>query len=180
MLKTTHSDSDAPRKESLKKPSYYHKVIPKKYKKKYMDFVLRTAALIEQVLDSFGITTRVGEVNNRPNDIEFALEIALGTRISDILALDKDLALGLAIPPDKLKIIAPIPGRSLIGIYLPYPDYEHWVISKKTIEEPKQIETKRNDFEKTWELIRAGISFVFYSISRLFLAIANFIYRQEW
>lgn len=84
------------------------------------DFRPRLAALLEQTLDSFGITTRVAEVNNRPKDIEFCLEITLGTSIESIVKLRKDLALAMASYTGDIEIEAPIPGRSLIAIRLPY------------------------------------------------------------
>jgi S-DNA-T family DNA segregation ATPase FtsK/SpoIIIE len=77
------------------------------------------AAIIEQTLDSFGITARVVEVNLGPAVTQYALEVALGTKLSKITALERDLALALAAPTGTIRIEAPIPGRSLIGIELP-------------------------------------------------------------
>ena len=48
-----------------------------------------------------------------------ALEVALGTKLSKITALERDLALALAAPTGTIRIEAPIPGRSLVGIELP-------------------------------------------------------------
>lgn len=77
------------------------------------------AAIIEQTLDSFGITARVVEVNLGPAVTQYALEVALGTKLSKIVALERDLALALAAPTGTIRIEAPIPGRSLVGIELP-------------------------------------------------------------
>ena len=77
------------------------------------------AAIIEQTLESFGITARVVEVNLGPAVTQYALEVALGTKLSKITALERDLALALAAPTGTIRIEAPIPGRSLIGIELP-------------------------------------------------------------
>jgi len=77
------------------------------------------AAIIEQTLDSFGITARVVEVNWGPAVTQYAIEVALGTKLSKITALDRDLALALAAPTGAIRIEAPIPGRSLVGIELP-------------------------------------------------------------
>ncbi len=77
------------------------------------------AAIIEQTLDSFGITARVVEVNLGPAVTQYALEVALGTKLSKITALERDLALALAAPTGTIRIEAPIPGRSLVGIELP-------------------------------------------------------------
>jgi S-DNA-T family DNA segregation ATPase FtsK/SpoIIIE len=77
------------------------------------------AAIIEQTLESFGITARVVEVNLGPAVTQYALEVALGTKLSKITALERDLALALAASTGTIRIEAPIPGRSLVGIELP-------------------------------------------------------------
>jgi len=77
------------------------------------------AAIIEQNLESFGITARVVEVNLGPAVTQYALEVALGTKLSRITTLERDLALALAAPTGTIRIEAPIPGRSLVGIELP-------------------------------------------------------------
>lgn len=77
------------------------------------------AALIEQTLESFGITARVVEVNLGPAVTQYAIEVALGTKLSKITSLDRDLARALESPTGAIRIEAPIPGRSLVGIELP-------------------------------------------------------------
>jgi S-DNA-T family DNA segregation ATPase FtsK/SpoIIIE len=81
--------------------------------------VKANAATIEKTLDSFGITARVVEINGGPAVTQYALEVALGTKLSKITALSNDLALALAAPTGQIRIEAPIPGRSLVGIELP-------------------------------------------------------------
>jgi S-DNA-T family DNA segregation ATPase FtsK/SpoIIIE len=77
------------------------------------------AATIEQTLDSFGIRSRVVEVNLGPAVTQYAIDVALGTKLSKITGLERDLALALAAPTGTIRIEAPIPGRSLVGIELP-------------------------------------------------------------
>ena len=77
------------------------------------------AGIIEETLESFGITAKVVEVNLGPAVTQYALEVALGTKLSKITALERDLALALAAPTGTIRIEAPIPGRSLVGIELP-------------------------------------------------------------
>ncbi len=79
----------------------------------------KNAATIEKTLESFGIHARVVEVNGGPAVTQYALEIALGTKLSKITALANDLALALAAPTGQIRIEAPIPGRSLVGIEIP-------------------------------------------------------------
>lgn len=81
--------------------------------------VRKNAQIIEQTLDSFGITARVAEVNNSPSVTQYALEVALGTKLAKILSLSNDLAMALAAPGGQIRVEAPIPGRSLVGIEVP-------------------------------------------------------------
>ncbi|MBI3956098.1 DNA translocase FtsK [Candidatus Gottesmanbacteria bacterium] len=77
------------------------------------------AQIIEKTLDGFGIKADVVEVNKGPAVTQYALEIALGTKVSKITALSSDLALALAAPTGQVRIEAPIPGRKLVGIEIP-------------------------------------------------------------
>ncbi len=77
------------------------------------------AAIIEKTLESFGITAHVVEVNMGPAVTQYALEVGLGTKLSKITSLERDLALALSAPTGTIRIEAPIPGRNLVGIELP-------------------------------------------------------------
>ena len=74
---------------------------------------------IEKTLTSFGIAGKVVEVNPGPAVTQFAISIPPGIKISKITALATDLALALATPTGTVRIEAPIPGKSLIGIEIP-------------------------------------------------------------
>jgi DNA segregation ATPase FtsK/SpoIIIE, S-DNA-T family len=81
--------------------------------------VRHNAAVIEKTLDSFGISAKVAEVNSGPAVTQYAIEIALGTKVSKITSLSSDLALSLSAPTGQVRIEAPIPGRNLVGIEIP-------------------------------------------------------------
>lgn len=81
--------------------------------------VRKNAKTIEDTLDSFGITARVVDVNNSPSVTQYALEVALGTKLAKIVSLSNDLAMALAAPGGQIRIEAPIPGKSLVGIEVP-------------------------------------------------------------
>lgn len=81
--------------------------------------VKQNAYIIEKTLESFGISAKVVEVNLGPAVTQYALEIAVGTKLSKITALSNDLALALAAPQGLIRIEAPIPGRRLVGIEVP-------------------------------------------------------------
>lgn len=81
--------------------------------------IKQNAHVIEKTLESFGITAKVVEVNHGPTVTQYALEIPLGIKLSKILALQNDLALALATSTGNVRIEAPIPGKSLVGIEIP-------------------------------------------------------------
>ena len=81
--------------------------------------IKQNAHTIEELLESFGITAKVFEVNPGPTVTQYALEIPRGIRLSRILTLQNDLALALATTTGNVMIEAPIPGKSLVGIEIP-------------------------------------------------------------
>ena len=75
------------------------------------------ARKIEETLATFGVVARVREINSGPTVTQFALEPGEGVRVARIAALHNDLALALAAP--SLRIEAPVPGMSRVGIEVP-------------------------------------------------------------
>lgn len=73
--------------------------------------------IIKRALHNFGIEVEMGEVNVGPSVARYTLRPAQGIKLSRITALHNDLALALAAHP--LRIEAPIPGQSLVGIEIP-------------------------------------------------------------
>jgi S-DNA-T family DNA segregation ATPase FtsK/SpoIIIE len=54
-----------------------------------------------------------------PAVTQYALEVALGTKLAKITSLSNDISLALAAPTGTVRIEAPIPGKSLVGIEVP-------------------------------------------------------------
>jgi len=81
--------------------------------------VRKNASIIEETLESFGIRAKVVEYNNSPSVTQYALEVALGTKLAKIISLSNDLAMALSAPGGQIRIEAPIPGRALVGIEVP-------------------------------------------------------------
>jgi len=75
------------------------------------------ANIIKRTLQNFGIDVEMGEVNVGPTVTQYTFKPAEGVKLSSITALQNDLALALAAHP--LRIEAPIPGRSLVGVEVP-------------------------------------------------------------
>jgi S-DNA-T family DNA segregation ATPase FtsK/SpoIIIE len=72
------------------------------------------SSVIKRTLHTFGIPVEMSEVNIGPTVTQYTLKPAEGIKLSKITALQNDLALALASPT--IRIEAPIPGRSLVGI----------------------------------------------------------------
>ncbi len=105
--------------------------------------IKKNADVIEKTLESFGIAARVAEVNLGPAVTQYALEIALGTKLSKITTLANDLALALAAPTGQIRIEAPIPGRSLVGIEVPNRSPEFVTLKKMlTSEQMEKAKSK--------------------------------------
>ena len=71
---------------------------------------------LEKVLKDFGIIGKVVEVNVGPSVTQYELEISSGTKVSKILSLNREISLALA--KKDVRIQAPIPGKSTVGIEL--------------------------------------------------------------
>ena len=79
--------------------------------------VKANANIIKRTLANFGIDVEMDEVSIGPSVTRYALKPAEGVKLSRIVALQNDLSLALAAHP--LRIEAPIPGKSLVGIEIP-------------------------------------------------------------
>jgi S-DNA-T family DNA segregation ATPase FtsK/SpoIIIE len=89
------------------------------------EFIQQRARLIEETLASFGAPVQVVEINRGPAITQFGVEPLFvetrtgrtRVRVSKIASLADDLALALAAP--RIRIQAPVPGRSYVGIEVP-------------------------------------------------------------
>ncbi len=79
--------------------------------------IRHNAVMIQETLKNFGIEVEMGEVRVGPTVTQYSLKPAKGIKLTRITALQNDLALSLAAHP--LRIEAPIPGQSLVGIEVP-------------------------------------------------------------
>ena len=75
------------------------------------------ANIIKRTLLNFGIEVEMDEITIGPTVTRYALKPAEGMKLSRIIALQNDLSLALAAHP--IRIEAPIPGKSLVGIEIP-------------------------------------------------------------
>jgi S-DNA-T family DNA segregation ATPase FtsK/SpoIIIE len=73
--------------------------------------------IIKRTLQNFGIQVEMDEATIGPTVTRYSMKPAEGVRLSKILALQSNLELALAVSP--VRIEAPIPGKSLVGIEVP-------------------------------------------------------------
>lgn len=76
-----------------------------------------SAAIIKKTLQNFDISVEMSEINIGPTVTQYTFKPAEGVKLSRITALSNDLALALASHP--IRIEAPVPGKSLVGIEVP-------------------------------------------------------------
>lgn len=73
--------------------------------------------IILQTLANFGVEVEMGPVSVGPTVTQYTFKPSKGVKVSQVLSLQNDLALALAAHP--IRVEAPIPGKSLIGIEVP-------------------------------------------------------------
>jgi len=76
-----------------------------------------SANIIKRTLQNFGIMVEMDEISVGPSVTRYAIKPAEGVRLQKIMALQQNLELALAAHP--VRIEAPIPGKSLVGIEVP-------------------------------------------------------------
>jgi len=79
--------------------------------------IARNQHVIQKTLENFGVACEMGEVSIGPTVTQFTLKPHDGIKLTRITGLNNDLALALAAHP--IRIEAPIPGKSLVGIEVP-------------------------------------------------------------
>lgn len=154
--------------------------------KKLRNLIVRKLAMtIETSFESFGIICRVVEYNFRPSDIEFCLELALGTSLEKITKHHKDIAMAVSSPTGDVEIEAPIPGRSLFAVRIPVKigwiksQYEYQkkldADTEKMTEEAKINVDKIDTNESSWPGLRVIIAAIFYMIGDLSIKLGTLI-----
>lgn len=81
------------------------------------EYVEMKREVLERTLEEFGIAAQVVEIDRGPVITQFELEIAPGIKITRIAALSDDIARALKAP--SVRVVAPIPGKSTVGIEVP-------------------------------------------------------------
>ncbi len=85
--------------------------------KENVELVKQNIATLEKVLLDFDIPGKIKECHIGPSVTQYELELQAGTKVNKLLSIQKEIALNLAAKD--VRIQAPIPGKSTIGIELP-------------------------------------------------------------
>ncbi len=98
-------------------PKFLHTLVSKIYPRPKGNTVKDYSDILEDALNNFGIKAKVIEVTSGPSITRYELQIEKGIKVSQVLRLKNDIALALAAIA--VRIEAPIPGKSAIGIEVP-------------------------------------------------------------
>ncbi len=79
--------------------------------------LLDTAKMLQDTLETFGVKAKVTDISQGPSVTRFELQPEVGVRVNKIVSLADDLKLSLAATD--IRIEAPIPGKSAVGIEVP-------------------------------------------------------------
>lgn len=97
------------------------------------------AARLTEKLAAYGVQGRVDEIHPGPVVTMYEMEPQAGTKVSKIAALSDDLAMALAA--QKVRIVAPIPGKARVGFELPN-KHRQMVALREILEDSRWAETK--------------------------------------
>ena len=81
------------------------------------EFVNANTKVLERVFNDFGIKAKVVEVHVGPAVTQYEMEVERGTRVSKITSMSREI--GLALAAKEVRIEAPIPGKTTVGIEIP-------------------------------------------------------------
>ncbi len=101
--------------------------------------IKKNSKAIQKTLANFGIPADVAEVNVGPTVTQYSIRPADGIKLSRITAIQSNLAMSLAAHP--IRIEAPIPGKSLVGVEVPNKQ-KRTVSLRELIDNPSFVESK--------------------------------------
>ncbi|MFC1546255.1 DNA translocase FtsK 4TM domain-containing protein [bacterium] len=84
-----------------------------------LDILKQNAVVLENTLKNFAVDARVSNIHPGPVITRYELELAPGVKVNTITSLSNDIS--LAMKAASVRILAPIPGKSAVGIEIPNP-----------------------------------------------------------
>jgi S-DNA-T family DNA segregation ATPase FtsK/SpoIIIE len=86
------------------------------------EHVQQQIEVLERTLGEFGVGARVVAIEQGPVVTRYELSLEAGTKVSKLTSLSDDLAIATKAPA--VRVVAPIPGKSTVGVELPNTDKE--------------------------------------------------------
>jgi len=120
------------------------------------------ALKIKHTLENFGIMVEMGETKVGPTVTQYTFKPAEGVKVSRITTLNNDLSLALAAHP--IRIEAPIPGQSLIGVEVP--NKAKALVGLREILDDNVFKTRKNNLMIALGKDVSGTSWI-YDITRM-------------
>ncbi len=105
------------------------------------EFITHNNKILEKVFNDFGISGKVVEVHVGPTVTQYEIELKAGTKVNKILSINREIALALAAKD--VRIQAPIPGKSTIGIEIPNPSTSEVKIKDILAGIPKKLDNSK-------------------------------------
>lgn len=102
--------------------------------------VIQQGKVLEETLKNFGVNAKVSKIRIGPAVTQFEIQPDIGVKVSKIINLQNDIALSLAAKD--IRIEAPIPGKSAVGIEVP-----NSVVSMVTLREVIKRKSSDNPLE---------------------------------
>ena len=139
-----HSADDfsaEPRKKTYRRISIPTDILTNQNNKPSAGDINARSMSIKKTLENFGVPVEMGEFSVGPTVTQFTLKPAEGIKLARITSLSNDLALSLAAHP--IRIEAPIPGRSLVGIEVP--NHVIAVVGLREVLESKEFKSRRSN-----------------------------------
>jgi len=106
---------------------------------KHEELVKQKADILEKTLSEFGIAANVVQIDTGPVITQYELELAPGIKVGKIVGLSNDIAMAMKAPG--VRIVAPIPGKSTVGIEVP--NIEKDIVTLKELFGAAKNEIKR-------------------------------------
>lgn len=107
------------------------------------DDIKRGREIIRNTLANFSISVEMGDVEVGPTVTQYTFRPAEGVKLSRIIGLGNDLALALAAHP--IRIEAPIPGKSLVGVEVP--NKKNAIVPLRHVLETKEFKERKTNLD---------------------------------
>jgi S-DNA-T family DNA segregation ATPase FtsK/SpoIIIE len=118
--------------------------------------IAKNVEIIQKTLKDFNVDVSMGDVNIGPTVTQYSLKPAEGVKLNNITSRSNDLSLALAVHP--IRIEAPIPGKSAVGIEIP--NKVTAIVSLREILDSEEFKSTKSNLSLAMGRDVAGTSYV--------------------